>query len=69
MSLTHLVIGLGKGTVYAVIVALAGCLQGLQAGHSAEAVGRAATSAVVQSIVWMVVAASLITMALQRMGV
>jgi phospholipid/cholesterol/gamma-HCH transport system permease protein len=68
LTLTHVGIGLLKGTVYALLVALAGCRQGLHAGRSAQAVGDATTAAVVQAIVWIVVAASLMTMAFQRLG-
>lgn len=68
MTLTHVLIGLLKGTVYAVLVALAGCRQGLAAGRSAQAVGDATTAAVVQSIVWTVVAASLLTVVFQRLN-
>jgi phospholipid/cholesterol/gamma-HCH transport system permease protein len=64
-----LFVGLLKGSVYAVVVALAGCRQGLNAGRSAQAVGEATTAAVVQSIVWMVVAASTLTVIFQRMGI
>jgi phospholipid/cholesterol/gamma-HCH transport system permease protein len=64
-----LFVGLLKGSVYAVLVALAGCRQGLNAGRSAQAVGEATTAAVVQAIVWMVVAASLLTVIFQRLGV
>jgi phospholipid/cholesterol/gamma-HCH transport system permease protein len=68
LTLAHVGIGLLKGTVYAVLVALAGCRQGLNAGRSAEAVGDATTAAVVQAIVWMVVAASAMTIMFQRLG-
>jgi phospholipid/cholesterol/gamma-HCH transport system permease protein len=64
-----LFVGLLKGSVYAVLVALAGCRQGLNAGRSAQAVGEATTAAVVQAIVWMVVAASGLTVIFQRLGV
>lgn len=64
-----LFVGLLKGSVYAVLVALAGCRQGLNAGRSAQAVGEATTAAVVQAIVWMVVAASVLTVIFQRLGV
>lgn len=64
-----LFVGLLKGSVYAVLVALAGCRQGLTAGRSAQAVGEATTAAVVQAIVWMVVAASVLTVIFQRLGV
>lgn len=68
LTLPHVAIGLFKGTVYAVLVALAGCRQGLAAGRSAQAVGEATTAAVVQSIVWIVVAASALTIVFQRLG-
>ena len=68
LSPTHVLIGLFKGTVYAMLVALAGCRQGLAAGRSAEAVGQATTTAVVQAIVWIVVVASLLTIVFQRLG-
>lgn len=68
LSLNHLLVGLGKGTVYAVLVALAGCRQGLESGRSAQAVGQATTLAVVKSIVWIVAMASVLTVLLQRLG-
>ncbi len=67
LTLPHVLIGLLKGTVYSVLVALAGCRQGLAAGRSAQAVGDATTAAVVQSIVWIVVAASTLTVIFQRL--
>ncbi|MGD0076819.1 MAG: ABC transporter permease, partial [Candidatus Binataceae bacterium] len=48
--------GLVKGTTYGVLIALAGCLRGLQCGNSSSAVGDAATQAVVMSIVMVIVA-------------
>ncbi len=53
----HLWIGLFKGMLYAALVALAGCREGLHAGRSAEAVGEATTRAVVKALVWIVAAA------------
>jgi phospholipid/cholesterol/gamma-HCH transport system permease protein len=68
LDASQITIGLVKGTVYAVLVALAGCLEGLAAGRSAQAVGQAATTAVVKGIVWIVVSASVMTIMLQRLG-
>ncbi len=68
LTLPHVWIGLGKGTVYCLLVALSGCRQGLNAGRSAQAVGVAVTASVVQAIVWIVVAASALTIAFQRLG-
>jgi phospholipid/cholesterol/gamma-HCH transport system permease protein len=51
--------GVAKATVYGVIVAVAGCLRGMQCGSSSSAVGDAATAAVVTGIVYIVVACGL----------
>ncbi len=54
-------IGLFSAAAFGVLVALAGCMRGMQCGRSASAVGEAATSAVVTSIVSIVVAMAVIT--------
>jgi len=56
LNMTYLISGLVKGVVYGMLVAVAGCLRGMQAGRSALAVGGAATSAVVTGIVWIIAA-------------
>jgi phospholipid/cholesterol/gamma-HCH transport system permease protein len=61
--------GLFKGGVYGVIVALSGCLRGIQCGRSAAAVGLATTSAVVTSITLIVVAAGLLTVIYDVLGI
>jgi phospholipid/cholesterol/gamma-HCH transport system permease protein len=53
--------GLIKGGVYGLLVALAGCLRGMQCGRSAAAVGQATTSAVVTSIVCIISASAILT--------
>ncbi len=53
--------GLIKSTVFGVLVALSGCMSGMQCGRSSSAVGKAATSAVVSGIVSIVVADSVLT--------
>lgn len=68
LTLPHVLVGLIKGTVYAVLVALAGCLQGMAAGRSAQAVGDATTASVVQAMIWIVVAASVLTVVFQRLN-
>ena len=69
LNFTHFTVGMMKGTLYGVLIALAGCLRGIQCGRSAEAVGQATTSAVVTSIVSIVVAASLTTVILQKLDI
>jgi phospholipid/cholesterol/gamma-HCH transport system permease protein len=61
LTLTTLWIGLFHSAVFGVLVALAGCLRGMQCGRSASDVGYAATSAVVTSIVSIIVATAIIT--------
>jgi phospholipid/cholesterol/gamma-HCH transport system permease protein len=55
LNLTHFGLGIFKSAIFGVLVAIAGCLQGMECGRSASAVGDAATSAVVTSIVLIVV--------------
>lgn len=68
MTLPHLLVGTFKGTLYGVLVGLAGCNQGLRAERSATGVGQATTRAVVQAIVWVTVAASLTTVLFEQLG-
>jgi phospholipid/cholesterol/gamma-HCH transport system permease protein len=53
--------GLIRASVFGVLIAMAGCLRGMQCGRSATAVGLAATSAVVTSIVLIIVADGLLS--------
>jgi len=61
--------GLIKASVYGAIVALAGCLRGMQSGRSAAAVGRATTSAVVTGIVFIVVSCGILTVVYDVVGI
>jgi phospholipid/cholesterol/gamma-HCH transport system permease protein len=61
VALRQLRVGLVYATSFGVIVGLCGCYQGMRCGRSAEAVGKAATSAVVSSIVCIIVATAIIT--------
>lgn len=56
ITMTSFGIGIAKAAAFGVLIAIAGCLRGLQCGTSSAAVGEAATSAVVTAIVAMVVA-------------
>ena len=48
--------GLIKGCTFGILVAIAGCMRGMSCGRSASAVGQAATSAVVTSLIMIVIA-------------
>jgi len=55
VTLTDFSIGIFKGAVFGALIALTGCLRGMQAGRSAVAVGAAATSAVVSGILAIII--------------
>ena len=69
VNLWNLGIGLFSGTVFGVIVALSGCMRGMQCGRSASAVGEAATSAVVTAIVGIIVSTAVITVMCDLLGI
>ena len=69
LQLLDFVVGLIKGTVFGILVALAGCLRGMQCGRSAAAVGAAATSAVVTGIVWIIVFDAVLTVTYDILGI
>ncbi len=69
LELKHFWVGLSKGSVYGAMVAFAGCLRGMQCGRSAEAVGEAATSAVVTAILLITIAASVMTIVYYQLDI
>jgi phospholipid/cholesterol/gamma-HCH transport system permease protein len=60
--------GLIKGSTFGILVALAGCMRGMRCGRSASAVGQAATSAVVTSLILIVIADAVWTLIFMRTG-
>jgi phospholipid/cholesterol/gamma-HCH transport system permease protein len=54
ISLAGFLLGIFKGAFFGVIIALTGCLRGMQCGTNAAAVGLATTSAVVTGITWII---------------
>ena len=64
----HIIQGLISATIYGAIVAVSGCLRGMQCGRSASAVGLATTSAVVTAIVFIVIAAGVLTVIFNALG-
>jgi phospholipid/cholesterol/gamma-HCH transport system permease protein len=69
ISLTDVAGGVFKASVYGVLIALSGCLRGLQSGNSSSAVGDAATSAVVTGIVAIVVACGIFAVVFYILGI
>jgi len=68
VDLADFAMGLISASVFGVLVAIAGCLRGLQSGRSSAAVGLAATSAVVTGIVFIVVADAILTVIYDAVG-
>ncbi len=68
VDLQDLSAGLIKSVVFGMLVAIAGCLRGMQCGRSSAAVGRATTAAVVTGIVAIIVADALLTVVFDLLG-
>ena len=66
--ISDFLIGISKSVVFGTVVALAGCLRGMQSGRSAASVGLAATSAVVTSIVWIIILDGMFAVILNVLG-
>jgi len=69
ISLTDVFGGVFKSSIYGVLIALSGCLRGIQCGNSSSAVGDAATSAVVTGIVAIVVACGVFAVVFYVLGI
>ncbi|MBK8475577.1 MAG: ABC transporter permease [Opitutaceae bacterium] len=68
LDLSDLGTGLFKSVVFGGLIGLAGCLRGLQADRSAAGVGKAATSAVVTSILCVIVADAVFAVVFNILG-
>ena len=69
LRLDDIVGGVFKSAVYGLLIALAGCWRGLQAGSSSAAVGEAATSAVVTGLVAIIVASGVFAFLFYVLGI
>jgi phospholipid/cholesterol/gamma-HCH transport system permease protein len=55
MEMRHFVVGMVKAPVFAMVIALIGCLEGLQTQGTAQSLGERTTSSVVQSISMVII--------------
>jgi len=69
LTVTDFATGVGKSVVFGILVAVAGCLQGMRSGRSAAAVGGSATAAVVSAIVLVIVADGLFAVVFNILGI
>ena len=60
-TINDLLVGLVTSFVFGVLISICGCYQGIKCGRNSTAVGQAATSAVVASIICMTIASAIIT--------
>jgi phospholipid/cholesterol/gamma-HCH transport system permease protein len=69
VSLGDIAGGVFKASVYGVLVAVSGCMRGMQCGSSSSAVGDAATSAVVTGIVLVITACGIFSVLFYILGI
>lgn len=69
LNMRHFLVGLTHGFVFGIIIAICGCYCGIKSGKDADSVGKAATSAVVYSIVWIIIATAVITIICQALEI
>ena len=67
-SLADFAAGMIKSVVFGILIAIAGCMRGMQSGRSSAAVGLAATSAVVTAIVFVIVSDAILTVVYDAIG-
>lgn len=68
IPLNHFLVGLAKAPVFAFVVAVIGCLEGLKVTGSAESVGQHTTSSVVQSIFMVILLDAIAALFFMEMG-
>jgi len=55
IDMSDIALGVVKGSIFGILVAVTGCMHGMQSGRSASAVGDATTSAVVSGIIAIII--------------
>ena len=68
LALRHVVIGLVKAPVFALLIAVIGCRMGMSGDRDTRTIGTHTTSTVVQAIVGVIVLDALFAVVLQEMG-
>ena len=68
MELRHFVVGLVKAPVFALVISLIGCLEGLQVEGTAQSVGERTTSSVVQAISLVIILDAFFAIWFMEMG-
>lgn len=69
VSVSSFLTGIGKAPVFAAIIVMVGCFQGMRTRGGADSVGRQTTRSVVQSIFLVIVADALFSVAFSLLGI
>ena len=69
IEVRHFLVGLSKAPLFAIIIALIGCLEGLQVEGTAQSVGERTTSSVVQTISLVIVIDAIMALWFMQMGI
>lgn len=69
VSLSSLIIGVGKAPVFALIIANTACFQGFRVSGNADSVGKQTTRSVVQGIFFIIVADALFSILFSRLNI
>jgi phospholipid/cholesterol/gamma-HCH transport system permease protein len=69
VSLSSLIIGIGKAPIFALIIASTACFQGLRVSGSADSVGKQTTRSVVQGIFFIIVADALFSILFSKLNI
>lgn len=69
MTLKNFLVGMVKAPVFAFLIGLVGCYEGLQVGGSAESIGRLTTKSVVESIVLVILADATFSIVFAYLGI
>ena len=68
LALRHVVIGLVKAPVFALVIAVVGCRMGMEVRRDTRAIGASTTSTVVQCIVAVILINAAVAVVLQEIG-
>jgi len=69
IDMGDIALGVVKGSIFGILVAITGCMHGMQSGRSASAVGDAATKAVVSGIIAIIVMTAVFAVLTNILGI
>jgi phospholipid/cholesterol/gamma-HCH transport system permease protein len=67
-DVSHLIVGMVKAPVFAIIIGVVGCHAGMQVGNNAESLGQKTSAAVVTAIFSVIVADAMFSVFFAQVG-